>query len=262
MGQRRRSSTDATGRRTAKTIDGTTTAFLYDGVDAVQTDVGGSVNVRLLGAAIDEWFASIGPGGVSVPLVDALGSTVQMRDGISAIGELSYEPYGRSASSGSVLAYPFSGRELDYTALYFYRARYVSTQSARFTSQDPLGLAAGPNGYLYVGGNPLRWTDPRGLQAEPVSTLMCMAEGGLEARDLGEQHGWRYAHCMGSCTIKKSCGAVASLAAQQGKEALDLIRCLGAGRADSCYSVYQASDFEDNNYGYSCPIKSNLQVVV
>jgi len=48
----------ATGRRTGKTINGTTTNFLYDGVNAVQEFAGGTPSANLLtGLGIDEVFS-------------------------------------------------------------------------------------------------------------------------------------------------------------------------------------------------------------
>ncbi|WP_416340351.1 RHS repeat-associated core domain-containing protein, partial [Paraburkholderia sp.] len=41
--------------------------------------------------------------------------------------------------------------------------------TARFISEDPIGYASGQtNAYAYVGGNPVQFRDPRGLQAIPV----------------------------------------------------------------------------------------------
>jgi len=47
--------------------------------------------------------------------------------------------------------------------LYNYRNRYYHPKFGRFISGDPLGLDAGQNFYAYVNGNPIRYTDPLGL---------------------------------------------------------------------------------------------------
>jgi uncharacterized protein RhaS with RHS repeats len=47
--------------------------------------------------------------------------------------------------------------------LYFYRARYYDPVLKRFVSSDPIGLAGGLNEYAYVGGDPVSYVDPEGL---------------------------------------------------------------------------------------------------
>lgn len=78
-----------------------------------------------------------------------------------------YSPYGETVAlgpdGGNSLQY--TGRENDGTGLYYYRARYYDPVLKRFISEDPIGLAGGENFYGYVGGNPISFTDPFGLQA-------------------------------------------------------------------------------------------------
>ena len=47
--------------------------------------------------------------------------------------------------------------------LYYYRARYLAPEHGRFLSDDPAGLAAGPNAFAHVGDNPTTRIDPSGL---------------------------------------------------------------------------------------------------
>jgi YD repeat-containing protein len=71
---------DAFGRRMAKTINGTATQFLYDGLNPVQELNGASppaVAANLLtGVNIDEYFTRTDSSGTMALLSDALGSTV------------------------------------------------------------------------------------------------------------------------------------------------------------------------------------------
>jgi len=60
--------------------------------------------------------------------------------------------------------YQFTGRQYDSeTGLYYYRARYYNVEIGRFIQPDPIGYNDGMNMYVYVGNNPVVYTDPMGL---------------------------------------------------------------------------------------------------
>lgn len=155
---------DPLGRRTSKTVGGNTTSFLYDGVDAVQETQSGTNYSILTGLGIDERYARSETSGRYYFLTDALGSTLGLSDSSGTVQQkYVYEPYGEMQSQGSSNnPYQYTGRENDGIGLYYYRARYYSPSLKRFISEDPLGLAAGVNGYGYVRGRPTTHIDPTG----------------------------------------------------------------------------------------------------
>ena len=51
---------------------------------------------------------------------------------------------------------------------YYVRARHYSPLLGRWLSQDPLGVAAGANLYVYVGDSPLCHVDPLGLKTQTI----------------------------------------------------------------------------------------------
>ncbi len=159
---------DALGRRIAKTIDGRTIKYLYDGLDIVQEVENGSVTdnyIRTLN--IDEPLARIkADGTVRYYHADALGSVIALTDENAVVKTTySYDPFGNVTVSGEASDNPFqyTGRENDGTGLYYYRARYYSPELQRFISEDPIRLAGGINLFAYVGNSPLNRIDPRGL---------------------------------------------------------------------------------------------------
>jgi RHS repeat-associated protein len=158
---------DGVGRRRSKTIGGTTTQFLYDGLNPVQELSGGSPTANLLlGLGIDEFFTRTDSTGVRTYLTDALGSSVALTDGSGAIQtEYTFEPFGATSATGASTnnAHAFTGREADETGLYYYRARYYHPRAQRFVSEDPLGFDGGDNPHAYVDNGPTVWTDPEGL---------------------------------------------------------------------------------------------------
>src|SRR5207244_12274377 len=72
---------DGVGRRRSKTINSTTTNFLFDGFNLVQERSGSTPTANLLtGLGIDEVFSRTAGGSTSALLTDALGSTLELAD--------------------------------------------------------------------------------------------------------------------------------------------------------------------------------------
>ncbi|MGP8473894.1 RHS repeat-associated core domain-containing protein [Burkholderia sp. PR2] len=160
---------DAMGRRSAKTVNGTATNFLYDGPNAVQELAGATPTANLLtGVRIDEIYSRTDGLGARSFITDALGSTVALTDTSGALKtSYAYDPYGKSSAAGEISSNSaqYTGRENDGTGLFYYRARYYQPVFGRFLSEDPIGLNGGANLYAYVDGDPISYIDPRGLQA-------------------------------------------------------------------------------------------------
>jgi hypothetical protein len=113
----------------AKTIGGTT-QYLYDGANPVQEISGTTASANSLTGGVDEYYLRTDSAGVRSFLTDALGSTIALTDSTGVV-QTSYpfEPFGNTAVSGTARtnSFAYTGRELDSTSLYFYRARYYNT---------------------------------------------------------------------------------------------------------------------------------------
>lgn len=158
---------DADGRRAQKTVNSTSTQFLYDGLNPVQEIQNSAPSANLLnGLGVDQHFERTDSSGTSSFLTDALGSTLVLAN---ASGELAtgyaYDPFGNTAATGQASSnpYQFTGRENDGTGLYYNRARYYDPTLGRFISQDQLDFHAnGPNLYAYVNNAPTNFVDLEG----------------------------------------------------------------------------------------------------
>lgn len=159
---------DPFGRRVSKTVGGTT-QYLYDGPNPVQEIFGTSVSANLLTGGVDEYFQRTDSAGIRNYLTDPLGSTLALPDSTGTIQtSYTFEPFGNTTITGAATtnSFAFTGRELDPTGLYFYRARYYSSQVGRFISEDPIGLSGGPNVYAGLRDSPLNFIDPLGLDTQ------------------------------------------------------------------------------------------------
>lgn len=159
---------DVLGRRVSRAVNGETTTYVYDGVQAVGQTKGGVAASLLTGLQIDEVIATYAAPGNRTLLTDALGSVIaEAKDDRSIATRREYTSFGQVAASGEASANDsqYTARENDGTGLYYYRARYYDAQVKRFVQSDPIGLAGGINTYAYVGGNPLSYVDSFGLDA-------------------------------------------------------------------------------------------------
>ena len=163
---------DAMGRRRTRTVSGSTTEFLYDGLNVAREQATGGATAHVLSSlGLDEPFVRSGAAPATL-LTDGLGSIIALSDNSGAIRtQYTYDAFGGTTTTGAASpnAAQFTGRENDGTGLYFYRARYYSPELARFVSEDPLEFAGGDvNLYAYVGNRPTGSTDPLGLYNRDV----------------------------------------------------------------------------------------------
>jgi RHS repeat-associated protein len=184
---------DVFDRRIARKVDAdgngvfeTTQRFAYDGDDLIlafseTTNV--LTNRYLYGPATDEILAdekiTTGTAGtVTWSLGDNLGTIRDLVQYNAATGtttvvnHVRYDTFGQIVGQTNTAFQPYfayTGREWDpAVGLYFYRARWYDPRAGRFTSEDPLGFAAGDvNLSRYVGNGPTLWVDPSGMESGP-----------------------------------------------------------------------------------------------
>ncbi len=173
---------DPLGRRISKNILGTATSFLYDGANAVQEVIGGSNTANSLMGGIDEVFQRADSSGARSFLADALGSSIALADSTGTLQtQYTFDPFGNTTQGGSSTtnSFAYTGRELDSTGLYFYRARYYNPSLQRFISEDPIGFTGGIDKYAYAMNNPTNSTDRSGLWAGGDDIVFALAGAGL-----------------------------------------------------------------------------------
>ncbi len=183
---------DYSGRRSSKTVSGTATNYLYDGLNLVSEASGGTTTYHLFGPGIDEPLASSRGASVVYQAVDALGSVALTTNPVGATqNSYVFDAWGVSRSSSETFAQPFqyTAREAGEVANdLFYRARFHSSAVGRFLSEDPISRLdfmvgteiIGPKllsllqhdpdinkAYLYVLNRPMDLVDPFGLCGDP-----------------------------------------------------------------------------------------------
>ncbi|MGW7135597.1 putative T7SS-secreted protein [Streptomyces xanthophaeus] len=162
---------DPLGRRISKQSPFETTHFTWDGTTLCEqttediTLTWDHAGLRPLAQterrkdSTDERFFAI--------VTDLIGTPTELVD---ESGELAWRTrttlWGTTTWTRGATAYTplrFPGQYFDpESGLHYNHFRYYDPESARYLSQDPLGLVPAPNPATYV-NNPQTWTDPRGL---------------------------------------------------------------------------------------------------
>ena len=172
---------DGQNRRVGTLVNGTLTAgFLYqDQLNAVaQLDGTGNLVSRFVFGSkpnVPDYFTSTA--GTFRILSDHLGSprlVVNTANG-SVVEEIDYDEFGNVTSdiAPGTIPFGFAGGLYDQnTGLMRFGARDYNPSVGRWTSKDPLKLAAAMNLYGYVLNDPVDFGDPRGLDAPGCNPII------------------------------------------------------------------------------------------
>ncbi len=187
---------DAFGNRVSRTEGGTTRNYVWNYAFGLP-----SISVVQEGGSDLRYYVHT-PGGILLYSIEAddsrrdyhydeMGNTLALSDvGGTVIDSYVYSPYGTLLGYTGSADNPFTWqgqygvmREGE-SGLYYMRARYYDSKTARFISRDPV-KTIGPrsiNPYQYAIGNPMHYVDPSGQEywAQALARLLGLERGGGE----------------------------------------------------------------------------------
>ncbi|WP_460143657.1 RHS repeat-associated core domain-containing protein [Pseudomonas sp. S2_A02] len=180
---------DAFGRRIAKTVDGHTTEFFWQGDNLIAESSREHYRSYVYEPGSFRPLAMLDGKGPrkACPFyyqLDHLGTPQELTDFSGEIvWSAKYNAYGKvthlALGGGEQLEQPlrFQGQYFDAeSGLYYNRHRYYDPEIGRYLTPDPVKLAGGLNQYQYT-PNPTGWVDPLGLsgQCPPPNKPGCSA---------------------------------------------------------------------------------------
>ncbi len=161
---------DPAGRLYQSVAAGFTTRMLYDGASMIgEYNASNALQRRFVhGPGMDEplvWYEGAGTSDRRWLLADERGSIVAVTNAAGAATSINtYDEYGVPGASNTG-RFQYTGQMwLSEVGVYHYRARAYAPALGRFLQTDPIGAAGGVNLYAYVGGDPVNFTDPWGLE--------------------------------------------------------------------------------------------------
>jgi RHS repeat-associated protein len=116
----------------------------------------------------------------------------------------------------------------DATGTFYRRNRSYDPNTARFTQEDPIGLAGGMNLYGFASGDPANYSDPFGLCVDGVSTVLCVVaavEAGVATTEAASLAATR--------VVAHVAAAGAALVAQSGLNAANITADALVGAAEA-----------------------------